>query len=78
MAETLGQIWEVGRLTSGPSLAMWTRRGDSVHDGELGEVLDGRKGSRGADLHGDDSDNRFGAQRGLTPASLVQKKARVS
>jgi hypothetical protein len=41
-------------------------------------VLDGRKGSRAADLHGGDSDNRFGAQRGLTLAFLGQKKARVS
>jgi hypothetical protein len=49
-----------------------------VHDGKLGEVLDGRKGSQGADLHGCDSDNRFDAQRGLTPVFLGQKKARVS
>jgi hypothetical protein len=41
-------------------------------------VLDGQKGSRGADLRGGDGDNRFGAQRGLTPAFLGQNKARVS
>jgi hypothetical protein len=57
---------------------MGMRRDDAVHDGELGEVLDGRKGSRGADLRGGDGDNRFGAQMGLTPAFLGQNKARVS
>jgi hypothetical protein len=49
-----------------------------VHNGKLGEVLDGRKGSEGVDLRGCDSDNCFGAQRGLTSVFLDQKKARVS
>jgi hypothetical protein len=57
---------------------MGMRRGNAVHDGELREVLDGRKGSRGADLRGGDGDNRFGAQRGLTLAFLGQNKAGVS
>jgi hypothetical protein len=42
---------------------MGTRRGDAVHDGELGEVLDGRKGSRGAVLRGGHGEVHFGACR---------------
>jgi hypothetical protein len=49
-----------------------------MHDGELREVLDGRKGSQGADLRSGDGDNHFSAQRGLTPVFLGQNKARVS
>jgi hypothetical protein len=50
------------------------RRGDTVLHGELGEGRVNRSKRREKDLRDGHGEVHFGARRGLTPASLGQKK----